>query len=1061
MPYYKKENAVLKLNKSNNKNLKLIQEDKNINGEKIFYIMDNRELYTKIKKKIDNNITPNYYESWTDNTNLLFSLDIDINDKNINIEEILVNNIKLIIKYGKKFYNYEYKTKNIFLLKSINQTEKYSYHIIFRGLIFENNKLLRNFYDRINELEELKYCDKSIYNLTCLRTCFSSKKSKDSILTSYKLKINGKETMGLENYENEFDYFEKTLITNIDYEDKEFIKKEKHVDIEKIENDVDLITEIKSNNDIENILSYLPSKYCEEFNLWNKVGICLFSIDENNKNIFKEFSKKSNKYHDNYIDKLWEGYKKNINKNLIGIGSLIHWAKEGGYENNNNDIEKSVSSYTEDKIIITKKNLNIDYINEKKLNTDIFEKLNNKNFIGLQSEKGTGKTSNLIKTIFENDHKKPESVLFISSRRTFGIKLLSDLKKYGFKLYSEIEDTYIYDKKIIIQIDSLLRLQIEKFDLIIIDECESLARYLTSSHFTKNIKSSTIVSNLEYRIYKSNKLIIMDADLSDRCINYFTKLKYNENIIIDDIQIIVNNYTPFKEYNIKYMSYNIWLNEIKKKICDNKKLVVPMASNNKAKDLYNKLKQDFQEKNIILIHKETNDEDKLIKLLNVNENWINYDIVIYTPTVCMGVSFDEIHFDYIFGYGCHNSLGSQEFCQMLHRVRSPKNNDIYLSFDYYNILNPIEDKITFKDTENILCNDFYLTLYNIDCNFIKKKYTNTLDDERCLYYPYKEEPIYDIYVRNSNEMINNKLNFTACFFGYVKFKKYNLEYHTCNDTDNIIDELKELRKIREEEEKNLEAENIYNSKLLTTDEYKNICMRSNKYMTDEDYYEIKKYNLMNNYNLNEENFTKELILKYNDKTLLLNYNNLSTIIKSDQNTEEKLEILLKNENNNIIYRNCYQQFTNKNKYTYHYYALTLLSYTGFNINDIDKHESQILEEMLIDNLNSDINGLNIIDFLNNEKYGIYYKFDCKYFLNQKFENNYLLLIKIINSIIFKQYGIKIKKLSKGKIKTYYLSTNNLWNDLPNKITGKNVKEYIKKEITENVCKNLDEGLFID
>ena len=49
----------------------------------------------------------------------------------------------------------------------------------------------------------------------------------------------------------------------------------------------------------------------------------------------------------------------------------------------------------------------------------------------------------------------------------------------------------------------------------------------------------------------------------------------------------------------------------------------------------------------------------------------------------MGVSFDAEHFDNIFAYGCHNSLGAQEFCQMLHRVRNPKNKNIYVSFDQY------------------------------------------------------------------------------------------------------------------------------------------------------------------------------------------------------------------------------------------------------------------------------------------------------------------------------------------------------------------------------------------
>ena len=111
-------------------------------------------------------------------------------------------------------------------------------------------------------------------------------------------------------------------------------------------------------------------------------------------------------------------------------------------------------------------------------------------------------------------------MLFISSRRTFGIKLLSDLKKYGFELYSDIEEQYISVNKIIIQINSLQRLCNTDYEYLIIDEIESLVRYMTSSHFMKNNNSSIIVSDLEYRLNNCVKTIIMDADLSDRSINY-------------------------------------------------------------------------------------------------------------------------------------------------------------------------------------------------------------------------------------------------------------------------------------------------------------------------------------------------------------------------------------------------------------------------------------------------------------------------------------------------------------------------------------------------------------
>ena len=70
--------------------------------------------------------------------------------------------------------------------------------------------------------------------------------------------------------------------------------------------------------------------------------------------------------------------------------------------------------------------------------------------------------------------------------------------------------------------------------------------------------------------------------------------------------------------------------------------------------------------------------------MKINETWIKYDVIIYTPSVCMGVSFDvPNYFDKIYAYGCHQSLGSQEFAQMLHRVRTPKTKEIILAIDKY------------------------------------------------------------------------------------------------------------------------------------------------------------------------------------------------------------------------------------------------------------------------------------------------------------------------------------------------------------------------------------------
>ena len=76
----------------------------------------------------------------------------------------------------------------------------------------------------------------------------------------------------------------------------------------------------------------------------------------------------------------------------------------------------------------------------------------------------------------------------------------------------------------------------------------------------------------------------------------------------------------------------------------------------------------------------------------------------------MGVSYDIPNvFDSIYAYGCENSLGAQEFCQMLHRVREPINKIIYLSMNIYKEFDQNDDIMTYEDIEQILCSDYYLT----------------------------------------------------------------------------------------------------------------------------------------------------------------------------------------------------------------------------------------------------------------------------------------------------------------------------------------------------------------
>ena len=356
MKFYQKSDAIKCINKSNGDNIRLIQKDIDDKGRKYFYTMNCDQLYSNIRSNNDKDKPSHYYESWTERNVLIFSLDIDDDfSSNIAFDDIIKKNILTVIKFANKFYNYVYEINNIFIIKTKKQSNKNSAHIIFRGLQFQNNNICKNFYNRMikEDKKSLPFSDSSIYNLTCLRTCFSTKKGKNFPLHPYRLQIKDKYTASPADFCNEKEYFSQTLITTTNKIDR-IINSNEIVEVE--EEDVNFYFKKNDHTDeqIVELLNSLPPEYCDEYFKWNKVGMTLFSLNENYLNLYDEWSKKSKKYKKNCTKQQWTRYKNgNIDKSLLGIGSLIYWAKEGGYSFPDKTLEHTVNEYPEKKIIIS------------------------------------------------------------------------------------------------------------------------------------------------------------------------------------------------------------------------------------------------------------------------------------------------------------------------------------------------------------------------------------------------------------------------------------------------------------------------------------------------------------------------------------------------------------------------------------------------------------------------------------------------------------------------------------------------------------------------------------
>ena len=1049
MAFRKKTDALDYYFKSNVSGPALFAEDIcNGSGAKRFHVTKPINIFNNIKE----NATSHFYEFWHRKQQLLFSLDLDIVGTDDGISVVCAS-IQSVIDGAKKYYKHTYRIKDVIVLESnsnnIQDNEKLSYHIIFRGLVFDNHIVAKDFFLRLKEDFKMEHCDGSIYNLTCFRLCYCAKKGSDNVLIPIQVDIRDSKTRvpthGCD--KDLFKFWRKTLITYIE-EDERVIAKS-----EMLKSPASLKTTIDENKaqdidkeELEKVMFQLPAEYYDNYTTWVAMGMILKNTDTGYFDLWDRWSSQSSKYGKSETKKVWDGFK-DCDGNKLTIATLIKWCQDCGIVSvikKKKTVKEHVESYPETPIQLDATNAVI--LNQAKLTPEIYQPYMDKKVIAVQSEKGTGKTSNLLTTLFENTEyiTKDTSVLFVSSRRTFGIKLAGDIRQYGFKLYSDIKEYYIPHKRVICQVNSLMRLDREKYDLVIIDECESLARYITSSHFTKDPKAGIVVSALKMRVRDASHVYILDADLSERCINFYRNITQVED---GDFQLIVNEMKPYQEYTMKYMSYDDWMIKVISDARDNKKLVIPMASNGKAKDLYTKLTGDLPSKRILLIHKETSDEDKLEKLVNVNNTWDKLDILIYTPSVCMGVSFDVPgYFDGIYAYGCHMSLGAQEFCQMLHRIRAPKDKTIYVSMDYYKEYSKEEDRVSYQDVEEMMCSDYYLTHYDIHNNMIPKEVSrishgDVIRRDIILKYPYKQDPIYDMYVRNNIEVIENKLNFTAAFFGYAKYKKYNLEYTSVEKDAELLSELKAIHKNRIDEEKTKALQGILEAADLSEDEYKQKIRTREEYLNDEDVFAIKRHNLKKCYTVTKDDITVDFVEKYNDRNMMKWYRNLSTILGSeDASTARRLDFLHRSRVNSLTINNCYQDFMIRNNYLFHFYALKVLEHMNIDINNLDTKVNVDTMKQCIEKF---------IEWAEDYKKDIALKFDLKIRNKVLMEMKPRGKINLINNIIQSMYGIKFTRKSND----YAITGIEVWDDMPRE------KKIIPIDIRENL--EMDELDFLD
>jgi hypothetical protein len=305
--------------------------------------------------------------------------------------------------------------------------------------------------------------------------------------------------------------------------------------------------------------------------------------------------------------------------------------------------------------------------------------------LAVKAQVGVGKTRQLRAHLDAHYPQRGEKSLdppfvirFVTFRQTFSESLRKSFPE--FVVYSDVQSRQINAgaaPRLIVQVESLGRLladcsdTAEPVDLLIFDESESiLAQFSSGLHQSFNEAFATF----QWLLKNSRRVICLDANLSDRTFRTLARGRpehpahYHCNAFSraagDTVNVTVRR--------------AVWLDQLLAQLGNDKRVVVASSSLREAKAVLHLVAEMYPRKKTKLYSSETPQGEKVLHFADVNTYWNDLDVLVYTPTVSAGVSYERAGFDCMFAFLSPASCDVETARQMLGRVRALRDKTFYV-----------------------------------------------------------------------------------------------------------------------------------------------------------------------------------------------------------------------------------------------------------------------------------------------------------------------------------------------------------------------------------------------
>ena len=590
------------------------------------------------------------------------------------------------------------------------------------------------------------------------------------------------------------------------------------------------------------LVSLLSADRAENYNSWIEVGFALHNSipDQDGLDLFLEFSSKAGNYDEGGCVDFWERLENTKSNNPLTVASLYHWAKE---DNPELFLKKIQSPSFEKRKIAEYSSPFLSKFKVPKVSEEDSSKLSpldsNCSYL-VKSYLGTGKTYQMMQQPEFLD--KTKSVLVFSNRRSLAREFEKKFDGNNIKNYLNLRKHEMFQEgRIIVSLESLRFIDTSTpFDLVLIDEVESILSIFSSSTLGKGEKYSESVKAFIELLTKAKRFMAFDAFLTNRSIYVFKELR-------PDFTLHINHFTPKprKRIELRYSrrvpdsntesGYKIIkLEAITRKfiecVKEGKKIYFFSTNQSFLQLKLEPILKQLQVTYLAYYGQGKNGNSASLPEFDANLEWRDVQVVLTTSTITTGVSYDNIPenrpFDLLFAVMSGQACVVRDIFQSLARPRALKDKILYYS---------VVDK-TFPR-----CKPRSRSRYYIEEQFKADVFLETLKSKNVEINSVKwlQELKYrnEVEIQLGSANLNSLRQILNLYFDFCGYTTGDLE----EDDETEV----ELPDLEVEEETLLEFNSVPN---VTHDEYTTLLELKKKHaLSVLEFTKLKKYEFVNKY----------------------------------------------------------------------------------------------------------------------------------------------------------------------------------------------------------------------